>query len=138
MKRHAAGLSILLLALLSGACNRDVVTGPPPITARSEAGPKKLQDAIAFFTRQFNTVDGDLGVMRVDGSGRRPLPGGELGFEPSISPDGRRIAFTRPNDDFTVWTIYVMDADGSGVVPVVTRPSLLNGEPRLAPSTSTC
>ena len=36
MRHRAAGLSILLLALLSGACNRDAVTGLPPITARSE------------------------------------------------------------------------------------------------------
>jgi len=116
MKRHAAGLSILLCALLPGACNRDTVTGVPPIAAQN-AGPKKLQDAIAFFTRQFNTVDGGLGVMRVDGSGRRPLPGGELGFEPSISPDGRRIAFSR-NTDLGVTSVYVMNVDGSGTTSV--------------------
>jgi len=118
MKRRAAGLSILLLALLSGACNRDAVTGPPPITARSEAGSKKLQDAIAFFTRQFNTTDGGLAVMSVDGSGRRPLAGGDLGFEPSISPDGRRIAFSR-NTDVGVTAIYVMNVDGTGTTSIV-------------------
>src|SRR5712675_2000851 len=117
MKRRAAG-SILLLALLSGACNRDGVTGLPPIAARSEAGPKKLQDAIAFFTRQFNTTDGGLAVMSVDGSGRRPLPGGELGFEPSISPDGRQIAFSR-NTDVGVTSIYVMNVDGTGTTSIV-------------------
>ncbi len=119
MKRRATGLSILLLALLSSACNRDAVTGPPPITARSEAGPKKLQDAIAFFTRQFNTTDGGLGVMSVDGSGRRALAGGDLGFEPSISPDGRRIAFSR-NTDVGVTAIYVMNVDGTGTTSIVT------------------
>src|SRR6266511_3358372 len=117
MKRRAAGLSILLLALLSGACNRDAVTGLPPITARSEAAPKKLQDAIAFFTRQFNTIEGGLAVMSADGSGRRPLLGGELGFEPSISPEGRRIAFSR-NTDVGVTSIYVMNVDGTGTTEV--------------------
>jgi Tol biopolymer transport system component len=118
MKRRAAGLSILLLALLSGACNRDALTGLTPIAARSEAGPKKLKDAIAFFTRQFNTIDGGLAVMSVDGSGRRPLAGGELGFEPSISPDGRRIAFSR-NTDVGVTSIYVMNVDGTGTTSIV-------------------
>src|SRR5882762_4002928 len=119
MKRRAAALSIPLLALLllSGACNRDAVTGLPPIAARSEAGPKKLQDAIAFFTRQFNTTDGGLAVMSVDGSGRRALPGGDLGFEPSISPDGRRIAFSR-NTDVGVTSIDVMNVDGTGTIEV--------------------
>jgi TolB protein len=117
MKRRAAGLSILLLALLSGACNRDAVTGLPPIAARSAAGAKKLKDAIAFFTRQFNAIDGGLAVMSVDGSGRRPLAGGELGFEPSISPDGRRIAFSR-NTDVGVTSIYVMNVDGTGTTEV--------------------
>lgn len=118
MKRPAAGLSILLLALLSGACNRDTVTGLPPIAARSEAGPRKLKDAIAFFTRQFNTIDGGLAVMGVDGSDRRPLTGGELGFEPSISRDGRRIAFSR-NTDIGVTSVYVMDVDGTGTRSIV-------------------
>jgi TolB protein len=117
MKRHAVGLSIFLLALLSVACNRDTVTGVPSISGQNVAGPKKLQDAIAFFTRQFNSVDGGLGVMRVDGSGRRPLPGGELGFEPSISPDGRRIAFSR-NTDIGVTSVYVMNVDGTGTTSV--------------------
>jgi TolB protein len=131
MKRHAVGLSIFLLAALSGACNRDTVTGVPPIAAQN-AGPKKLQDAIAFFTRQFSTVDGGLAVMRVDGSGRRPLPGGELGFEPSISPDGRRIAFSR-NTDIGVTSIYVMNVDGTGTVEVA-RGLVFNPGPVWSPN----
>jgi len=117
MKRRVADLFFLLLALLAGACNHDGVTGLPPIAARSAPGPKKLQDAIAFFTREFNTTDGGLGVMNVDGSGRRALSGGELGFEPSISPDGRRIAFSR-NTDVGVTSIYVMNVDGTGTTEV--------------------
>jgi TolB protein len=118
MKRRAVGLSILLLALLSGACNRDTVTGLPPIAARTEDGPKKLKDAIAFFTREFSPIDGGVAVMNVDGSGRRPLAGGELGFEVSISPDGRRIAFTRSPDSVTV-SIFLMNVDGTGTTSIV-------------------
>lgn len=117
MKRRAAGLSVLLLALLSGACNRDAVTGLPPIAARSEGSPKKLKDAIAFFTRQFSPVDGGLAVMDADGSARRSLAGGELGFEPAISPEGRRITFSR-NTDVGVTSIYVMNVDGTGTTEV--------------------
>ena len=70
MQRRAAALIPLLALVFFSACNRDAVTGLPAIAARSEAGPKTLTDAIAFFTRQFNTVDGGLAVMSVDGSGR--------------------------------------------------------------------
>jgi Tol biopolymer transport system component len=118
MTRHVVGFSILLLALVSGACNRDAVTGLPPMAARNGAGPKQLNDAIAFFTRQFSPIDGGLAVMNVDGSGRRPLAGGERGFEPSISPDARRIAFTRSPDGETV-SIYVMNVDGTGTTSIV-------------------
>jgi len=117
MQRRAAGLVALLVFVVVAACNRDVVTGLPAITAKSEAGSKKLKDAIAFFTRQFNTVDGGLAVMGVDGSDRRPLLGGELGFEPSISRDGRRIAFSR-NTDVGVTSIYVMNVDGTATTEV--------------------
>ena len=117
MQRRAAALIPLLALVFFSACNRDAVTGLPAIAARSEAGPKTLTDAIAFFTRQFNTVDGGLAVMSVDGSGRRALAGGELGFEPSISADGRRIAFSR-NTDVGVTSVYVMNVDGSGTTPL--------------------
>jgi TolB protein len=113
MPRAAGLIAVPLLILTFGACERDAVTGLPGIAARSEAGPKKLEDAIAFFTRQFSPVDGGLAVMNVDGSHRRPLAGGELGFEPSISPDGRRIAFSR-NTDVGVTSVYVMNVDGTG------------------------
>ena len=65
MKPRAVGLpSFLMLTLTFGACSRDTVTGVPSVTARSAAGPKKLQDAIAFFTRQFSPVDGGIAGTR--------------------------------------------------------------------------
>ena len=129
MKRRVVGLAMLFPLLLSG-CGRDV-SGLPAISARTEA-PKKLKDAIAFFTRQFNTVDGGLAVMGDDGSDRRPLLGGELGFEPSISPDGRRIAFSR-NTDIGVTSIYVMNVDGTGTTEVA-RGIVLNPGPVWSPN----
>lgn len=132
MKRHAVGLSLLPLALVLNACHRDGITGVPAIAARNEDGPKKLKDAIAFFTRQFSPVDGGLAVMNVDGSERRPLAGGELGFEPSISPDGRRIAFSR-NTDVGVTSIYVMNVDGTGTTEVA-RGLVFNPGPVWSPN----
>ena len=132
MQRRAAPLIPLLAIVCLSACHHDAVTGLPAIAARSEAGPRKLTDAIAFFTRQFNTVDGGLAVMSVDGSGRRPLGGGELGFEPSIAPDGRRIAFSR-NTDVGVTSVYVMSVDGSGTTPVA-QGIVLNPGPVWSPN----
>src|SRR2546430_12190474 len=121
-----------VFALSTAACNRDNMTGIAAISPRVEGSTKKLTDAIAFFTRQFNTVDGGLAVMSVDGSGRRPLAGGELGFEPSISPDGRRIAFSR-NTDVGVTSVYVMNVDGTGTTPVA-QGIVLNPGPVWSPN----
>ena len=121
-----------VFAFSTAACNRDNTTGIPAISSRVEGSTKQLTDAIAFFTRQFNTVDGGLAVMSVDGSGRRPLAGGELGFEPSISPDGRRIAFSR-NTDVGVTSVYVMNVDGSGTTPVA-QGIVLNPGPVWSPN----
>jgi len=121
-----------VFAFSTAACNRDNTTGIPAISPRVEGSTKQLTDAIAFFTRQFNTVDGGLAVMSVDGSGRRPLAGGELGFEPSISPDGRRIAFSR-NTDVGVTSVYVMNVDGSGTTPVA-QGIVLNPGPVWSPN----
>jgi len=57
----------------------------------------------------------DIYVARVDGSGLRRLtrhPGAD--FDPSWSPDGRRIAYRHQDgDDDASAEIYVMNADGS-------------------------
>jgi len=121
-----------VFALSTTACSRDNTTGIPAISPRVEGSTKTLTDAIAFFTRQFNTVDGGLAVMSVDGSGRRALAGGELGFEPSISPDGRRIAFSR-NTDVGVTSVYVMNVDGSGTTAVA-QGIVLNPGPVWSPN----
>jgi len=133
MKRQTFWLvAASVFALSTAACNRDNTTGIPAISPRVEGSTKKLTDAIAFFTRQFNTVDGGLAVMSVDGSGRRALAGGELGFEPSISPDGRRIAFSR-NTDVGVTSVYVMNVDGSGTTSVA-QGIVLNPGPVWSPN----
>jgi Tol biopolymer transport system component len=131
MKRRVAGLSLQLLAVVLSACNREVATGLPAMSASSAVGDNKLKDAVAFFTRDFDPTNGGLAVMNSDGSGRRPLAGGELGFEPSISPDGRQIAFSR-NTDVGVTSIYVMNVDGTGTTEVA-QGLVFNPTPRWSP-----
>src|SRR5437879_6406860 len=92
--------------------------GVPVLAARVEPKPPNvLRDAIAFFTREFS-ASGGVAIMQPNGSGRQPLAGAEAGFEPAISPNGRRIAFSR-NTDIGVTAIYIMDLDEGVATPIV-------------------
>ncbi|MFW6079390.1 MAG: Ig-like domain-containing protein [Gemmatimonadota bacterium] len=69
-------------------------------------------DQLAMVT----TRDGgfDIYVINLDGSGQRNLtahPGGDHG--PAWSPDGMKLAFSSPREDFTDPHIWVMNADGT-------------------------
>src|SRR2546430_28018 len=117
MKRHVGGLiSFSLLTLIAGGCQPDAPIGVPVLAARVEPKPPNvLRDAIAFFTREFS-ASGGVAIMQPNGSGRQPLAGAEAGFEPAISPNGRRIAFSR-NTDIGVSAIYIMDLDEGVATP---------------------
>lgn len=58
--------------------------------------------------------DGQIWRVNADGTGLVQLSNGPGDADPSWSPDGRRIAFTRETGVST--DIYVMDADGANVV----------------------
>ena len=133
MKRRSRGLFILLLlAPTFNACNRDDPTSVPAVAPRVDTNqPGVLRDAVVFFTRQFSPVEGGLAVMNADGSGRRPLPGGERGFDPAISPDGRQIVFERVTNPGTS-DIFIMNSDGSGTTLLV-QGMLFNSEPTWSP-----
>lgn len=69
----------------------------------------------------------DIWVMGVDGTGLTQLTG-VVSYErcnerPSWSPDGSRIAFDSSRQPELGWDVYVMNADGSGVVNVSDNPS---------------
>ncbi len=119
MKRHVGGLiSFSLLTLIIGGCQPDAPIGLPVLAGRVEPKPPNvLRDGIAFFTREFS-ASGGVAIMQPDGSGRQPLAGAEAGFEPAISPNGRRIAFSR-NTDIGVTAIYIMDVDEGVATPIV-------------------
>lgn len=133
MRRLTLGLAVAaVLALPTGACNSDNTTGIPAISAKLEGSSRPLHDVIAFFTYQFSS-SGNLAVMNSDGSDRRLLPGGERGFEPSLSPDGRRIVFSMVTDaDLGVSGIFVMNVDGTGTTLLVDG-LVFNGEPTWSP-----
>ena len=132
MKRQVGGLiSFSLLTLITGGCQPDAPIGLPVLAARVEPRPPNvLRDAIAFFTREFSALGG-VAIMQPDGSGRQPLAGAEAGFEPAISPNGRRIAFSR-NTDLGVTAIYIMDVD-EGVATSIVGGLTLNPTPVWSP-----
>jgi TolB protein len=60
--------------------------------------------------------NGEIYVMRADGSGERRLtrkPGDD--FNPRFSPDGRQIAFTSLPGASAAGSVFVMNADGIGL-----------------------
>jgi TolB protein len=76
--------------------------------------PNVLRNIILYDTEEFGLAT--FSVVRPDGTGRRRLTTDQFGyFGPSISPDGRRIAFA------SFGGIYVMNADGTGTTLVVSR-----------------
>src|SRR5438105_3130422 len=60
-------------------------------------------------------------VINADGSGERVLA--DNGFPGAWSPDGRQIAFNRNGD------VYVMNADGTGVIQLTNTSVLPDGSP---------
>src|SRR5439155_7114432 len=69
----------------------------------------------------YSTLAGDIWVMNADSSGRRQVTNaGGNDFDPSLSPDGRRVVFRtsrgtfRPDPNGTgVEGIFVIDLDGT-------------------------
>jgi Tol biopolymer transport system component len=69
----------------------------------------------------FVGLDGDIYVMRPNGSQRRLIArGGFANDSPTWSPDSKRIAFAR-QETASRWRLFVVRADGSGLRPLTSR-----------------
>lgn len=80
--------------------------------------------------------DGQIHLINTDGTGLVPLTQPETGgsnANPAWSPDGQRLAFASDRDG--EWNIYVMNADGSGLVRLTSGG--YNDEPAWSPDGKT-
>jgi Tol biopolymer transport system component len=81
--------------------------------APRSSGPPRLNGEILF------TMNGQLHLMRPDGTQLRPIPGSPRDVtDASFSPDGARIAFVRDLGGRCGARLYVMRTDGTHVRPL--------------------
>jgi Tol biopolymer transport system component len=105
----AAGIAALACSNGPDA-NSASLTGPTqkPI----DTVPQRPIDTVPHGQIAFVGADGRIHLMNVDGTGDTPLTV-SVGGAPAWSPDGTRLAFTGDSG------IYLMNADGSGVVRLI-------------------
>ena len=115
MKNRAVTYLILLL-LLTG-----VTSGCTDPLLEAPAATPSLTGKIAFTANLERSGDFHLYVMNADGTGLTRLTDGQRkDFNPSWSPDGKKIAFSsliNGQDD-----IYIINADGSGETRLTDNP----------------
>ncbi|HEX2195880.1 MAG TPA: hypothetical protein VHJ76_03050 [Actinomycetota bacterium] len=105
-----------------------IVSGGGPAATAQETPPGKIA-----FARH---VDGDyeLFVMRADGSRVRRLTyNGVDDFDPSWSPDGRRIVFERERGENGYEDLYIVNVRGGRARPWVVSHGIDEGDPAWSP-----
>ena len=99
-----------------------VVAGAAAAVAASlaHATPPGANGRIAFqrYLLQDDPLQANIWSANPDGSGERQLsraPRGYIDGEPDSSPDGARVAFERGPSVDGPWTLWIVNADGSGL-----------------------
>jgi Tol biopolymer transport system component len=105
----------------------------PVVTAASVPAAQVYGDGLIAYS-----ADEQIYIMHADGSGVTLLISGTLGVlnrYPALSPDGRRLAFTRDDERRNQHTLYIIGIDGSNLQRLTESPVAL-GEPSWSPDGS--
>ena len=95
--------------------------------------PPLIENGKIAFT---STRDGnrEIYVMNADGSEQTNISNDPApDYQPSWSPDGTKIAFTRDAGDFGWYEVYVMNADGSEQTRLTNSGPNFDGDPSWSP-----
>ena len=133
LSRRVAWFVPAALVVAAGSCGRDEPTGVPGVSAERTSGNAPLGNVLLFITQ--DGLISRLAVMSPDGSDRRVLtPNDEHSYgEPDISPDGRRLVFTRFDAQGIPEGLFLSGPDASGQTLLVHRSFLIDYQARWSP-----
>src|SRR4029078_928723 len=104
------------LALITLGCTGETTTQPLTTTTGQKAIEPIVAGQIVFYDI---TTSYGIYIANPDGSRvGRISPQGALDIDPSVSHDGKRIAYSNAFPNGNDWNIYVMNADGTNRVRV--------------------
>ena len=113
--------STRVVVLVAAALGLAALTAAVAVVLARDAAEPVAGDVIAYSCKEQNNRWYAICSMGSDGTEQQRLTSNRLATsDPAWSPDGRRIAFTRNQDEgesttFTSDEVFVMDADGSAV-----------------------